>query len=152
MHAFLRTVHNESSYIRVQTAVYFCVCSWYSSVVQNTWYHILMSELQLDVLSSSLETTLMGEEALSISRINTSSKRFSQYCLDQAERTTVNTINEYWLGSPTWNIFICMEFVVLINFLVTQFLYIPGCFSGTPAHEKAGSALQMLVNGPSSLV
>lgn len=49
----------------------------------------------MDVLSSSLETTLMGEEALSISRINTLSERFSQYSLDQAERTTVNTINEY---------------------------------------------------------
>lgn len=45
-----------------------------------------------------------------------------------------------------------MEFIVPINFLVTQFLYTPGCFSGASAHEKAGSALQMLVNGPSSLI
>lgn len=53
-----------------------------------------MSELQLDVLKSSLKNILKGE-AMSISSINTSSKRFSQYTLDQSERSTVNTINEY---------------------------------------------------------
>lgn len=71
----------------------------------------------MDVLSSSLETTLMGEEALSISRINTLSERFSQYSLDQAERTTVNTINEYWLGSPTWNISFIWNLLSLLIFL-----------------------------------
>lgn len=53
-----------------------------------------MSELQLDALNSSLKTTPKSE-ALSISSINTSSKRFSQYTLDQSERSTVNTVNEY---------------------------------------------------------
>lgn len=53
-----------------------------------------MSELQLDVLSNSLKATLKAE-ALSISSIKPSSKRFRQYTLDQSESSKVNTVNEY---------------------------------------------------------
>lgn len=53
-----------------------------------------MSELQLDVLNSSIKATLKCE-ALSISGIKPSAKRFSQYTLDQSESSRVNTVNEY---------------------------------------------------------
>jgi len=59
-----------------------------------------MLELQVEVLNSNRKTALRGE-ALSISSIIISPERFSQYSLDQSERPTGNTINEYCLSSPT---------------------------------------------------
>lgn len=97
-----------------------------------------MSELQLDVLNSSIKATLKCE-ALSISGIKPSAKRFSQYTLDQSESSRVNTVNEYWLSCPTQNIFIDMEFIVFIKFLVTQFSYASDCFS----RELTGKLLLM---------